>query len=126
MIGWRLWLLLAAVSGLTAVVAGAYGAHWLPGDEHMRDAFKTGVLYQLVHALALLAVAWLASRPETKRAASVHLAGIGFIAGILLFSGTLYVFGLTGRIPVAGAAPVGGGCFMLGWAALAWTAVRHR
>ncbi|MSO92391.1 MAG: DUF423 domain-containing protein [Rhodospirillales bacterium] len=126
MTGWRLWLFLGSLSGLLAVIAGAYGAHGLQGDPHLRDAFRTGVLYHLVHALALLAVAWLASRPETRRAASVHIAGAAFIAGTLLFSGTLYAFGLTGRIFVAGAAPVGGLFFMLGWAALAWTAARHR
>ena len=126
MIGWRIWLLLGSLSGLLAVMAGAYGAHGLQGDAHVREAFKTGVQYHLVHALALLAVAWLASRPETKGATSVHIAGAAFLAGTLLFSGTLYAFGTTGRIFIAGAAPVGGFFFMLGWAALAWTALRHR
>ncbi len=65
----RLWLFLAALNGLLAVAAGAYGAHWLEvTDSAHRDLFNTGMQYHMWHALALLAVAWLASRPEAAGA----------------------------------------------------------
>ncbi len=120
----RLWLFLAALNGLLAVAAGAYGAHWLEvTDSAHRDLFNTGMQYHMWHALALLAVAWLASRPEAAGAKAVRVAGSAFTAGIVLFSGSLYALGLTGSVPVPGAAPAGGLSFFVGWAALIWAAV---
>ena len=121
----RLWLLLAALNGFLAVVAGAYGYHWLEvADYGFRDAFMVGVDYQMWHALALLAVAWLASRGDTRLA--VVIAGWGFLVGILLFCGSLYILGITGETALPGAAPLGGFAFLLGWAALAWAAFGER
>lgn len=119
-----LWLFLGALNGLVAVAAGAYGWHALGGDEGARKMFELGVQYQMGHALALLGVAWLATRFEGRRKIPVHLAGAGFTLGIVLFSGTLYAFGLTGLVPVEGAAPLGGMLLMIGWAALMWIAAR--
>jgi uncharacterized membrane protein YgdD (TMEM256/DUF423 family) len=102
------WLFLGGLNGLLAVAAGAYGWHRLGGDE----MFSMGSRYHMYHALALLAVGWLASaRPGW----AVHLAGAAFTLGIFLFSGTLYAFALTGNVPLAGAAPVGGALLMGGW-----------
>jgi len=118
---WRLWLALGGLNGLIAVAAGAYGAHGFEGKEQvLKDAFTTGVQYQMGHALALLAVAWLAARPVSApwKAWVTHAAGLAFLAGIVLFTGTLYAFGLTGAIPVRGAAPAGGILLMTGWVAL--------
>jgi uncharacterized membrane protein YgdD (TMEM256/DUF423 family) len=121
----RLWLFLAALNGFVAVLAGAYGYHWLEVSEQgFRDVFKMGVDYHMWHALALLAVAWLAERSDTGPA--VVIAGWGFLTGILLFCGSLYALGLTGETVLPGAAPLGGFAFLLGWAALAWTALRGR
>ncbi len=123
----RLWLFLAAVNGLLAVTAGAYGAHWLEvTDQAHRDLFNTGLQYHMWHALALLAVAWLASRPEAAGAKAVRVAGWAFTAGIVLFSGSLYALGLTGSVPVPGAAPAGGLSFFVGWAALIWAALARK
>ncbi len=123
----RLWLFLAALNGLLAVVAGAYGAHWPEvADSGSRDVFLTGVQYHMWHALALLAVAWLASRPEAPGARAVRVAGWAFTAGIVLFSGSLYALGLTGSAPVPGAAPAGGLSFFVGWAALIWAALARK
>ncbi len=119
-----IWLFLGALNGLVAVAAGAYGWHSLAGDDGARKMFEIGVQYQMGHALALLAVAWLATRLEGRRLIPVHLAGAGFTLGIILFSGTLYAFGLTGLVPVEGAAPVGGMLLMIGWLALMWIAAR--
>ena len=121
------WLFLAALNGLLAVAAGAYGSHALAVTESAhRDGFMTAVQYHMWHALALFAVAWLASRPETPGATAVRVAGWAFTAGIVLFSGTLYALGLTGSVPVPGAAPAGGLSFFVGWAALIWAAVARK
>lgn len=122
---WRVWLLLAGISGAVAVGAGAYGAHGLAGKERVLvEAFRTGVLYHLVHSLALVGAAWATERPAAGPCSvAAHVAGIAFAAGIVLFSGSLYVFGMTGIVPVAGAAPVGGATLIVGWLALAASAV---
>ncbi len=122
----RLWLFLAALNGFGAVAAGAYGHHGLAvSDPAFRDAFLTGVDFQMWHALALLAVAWLAERGDGPTLAVV-IAGWGFLVGIGLFCGSLYALGLSGETILPGAAPLGGLAFLLGWAALAWAALRGR
>ncbi|MDP7241782.1 MAG: DUF423 domain-containing protein [Rhodospirillales bacterium] len=120
----RMWLFLAALNGFGAVLAGAYGYHWLEvAEQGFRDVFMMGVDYHMWHALALLAVAWLASRGAGP---VVVIAGWGFLTGILLFCGSLYALGLTGETVLPGAAPLGGFAFLLGWSALAWAALRGR
>lgn len=119
----RAWLLVAALNGLAAVVAGAYGWHAVDDDGYgSRDIFQVGVDYQMWHALALLAVAWLAERRPGSIA--VRVAGWSFALGIVLFSGPLYVLGVSGLLLAQGVAPAGGVLLMTGWAALAWAAVR--
>lgn len=125
----KTWLFLGAVNGLSAVAAGAYGWHSLAADDGARTIFSMGVDYQMWHALALIAVAWLASVNGGRSVSrsvrlAVPLAGWAFTIGIVLFSGTLYAFGVTGSIPLNGAAPVGGIFLMTGWAALAWVAIK--
>lgn len=110
-----IWLFLGGLNAMLAVAAGAYGWHRLGGDE----IFIMGSRYHMYHALALVAVAWLASTRPGRAALTVHMAGAAFALGIVLFSGTLYVFALTGRIPLEGAAPVGGALLMLGWLIIA-------
>jgi uncharacterized membrane protein YgdD (TMEM256/DUF423 family) len=122
----RLWLFLGALNALMSVVAGAYGRHGAldPGG---REMFAIAVQYQMAHALALLAVAWLAARDSGARLLSVaNFAGAAFTLGILLFSGSLFWFGLYGLVPVEGAAPTGGFLMMAGWLALMWHAIRPR
>ncbi len=112
---------------MLAAAAGAYGSHALVVTESAhRDIFMTAVQYHTWHALALLAVAWLASRPEAPGARAVRVAGWAFTAGIVLFSGSLYALGVTGSVPMSGAAPAGGISFFLGWAALIWAAVARK
>jgi uncharacterized membrane protein YgdD (TMEM256/DUF423 family) len=114
------WLVAAAVSGLIAVAAGAFAAHGLqarPGDARL-DWLETGSRYQMYHALALLAVA-LMSRDRLGRSQVLRLAGWGFLAGSVLFSGSLYLLALTGLSPLVWVTPAGGVLMLLGWAALA-------
>ncbi len=123
------WLLIAAISGLVTVTAGAYGAHGLDGGQNLVDGFNTGVQYQMWHTLALLGIAWLSESGPGKeggnRAKWAGYAGWLFVAGIVTFSGSLYFFGMTGNVPFSGLAPVGGIALMAGWAVLAFAATRR-
>ena len=112
----------AGLAGV-AVAAGAFGAHGLRDRlaPDMLAVFETAVRYQMYHALGLLAVAWAATRwPE----AGAGLAGWLFVAGIALFSGSLYVLALSGVRWLGAITPFGGLCFLAGWGVLAWTVWR--
>ena len=112
-----------ALSALLAVGAGAFGAHALRERlaPDLLAVFETGARYQMYHALALLAVAWAVGRwPGSATVA----AGWLFVAGTLLFSGSLYVLTLTGQRWLGAITPLGGLAFIAGWAALAWAALR--
>lgn len=118
------FLLLAGLSGLLAVILGAFGAHGLKGKvtPELLSAFQTGVQYQFYHALALLAVALLLLRlPELPL---LHWAGWMFVAGILLFSGSLYALTFGGPRWLGPVTPLGGLCFMAGWVLLLLSAWR--
>jgi uncharacterized membrane protein YgdD (TMEM256/DUF423 family) len=119
----RLFFALGALSAGLAVAAGAFGAHGLKArvSPEMLAVFETGARYQMYHALGLLAVAWAASRWPTSGAGS---AGWFFVAGTLLFSGSLYLLALGGPRWLGAVTPVGGLCFIAGWAVLAWSMLR--
>ncbi len=119
----RTFLALASISALLSVAAGAFGAHALKarlGPDLLAD-FETGARYQMFHALGLLGVAWAASRLPGGLAAA---AGWLFVAGTVLFSGSLYLLALTGVRWLGAVTPVGGVAFLAGWACLAWAALR--
>ena len=113
-----LWLIIGGLNGLIAVAAGAYGWHSLGADDSIREIFMMGVSYQMWHALAILAVAFAAARPDLDNSRLPTIAGLCFLVGIFLFSGTLYAYSLLGEILLDGAAPFGGFLLMAGWAAL--------
>ena len=121
----RLWMPLGAVLAGMAVALGAYGWHNLEGGEAIRQTFMLSVQYHMWHALGLLAVGWHCSLgPAPARWAAV--SGILFCIGILLFSGSLYVSAIMGNLPLTGATPVGGFCFMGGWGLLALATISWR
>jgi uncharacterized membrane protein YgdD (TMEM256/DUF423 family) len=91
----------------------------LPAD--LLAVFETGVRYQMYHALALLAVAWGVERWASGAAVA---AGWAFVAGIVVFSGSLYVLALSGVRWLGAVTPIGGVAFLAGWALLAWAAWR--
>ena len=117
------WLLLGALNGFVAVAAGAFGAHALKArlTPDLLAIFDTGARYHLVHAVALLVVAALAKQ---RAAGPIDLAGWSFVAGIALFSGSLYVLALSGVRWLGAITPLGGVAFLVGWAALAWSATK--
>ncbi|HEV8584998.1 MAG TPA: DUF423 domain-containing protein [Methylomirabilota bacterium] len=117
----RVFLGLGAVSAFGAVALGAFGAHALRARlvPDMLSVFEVGVRYQLYHALALLAVGAVAGRLP---GGAVAAAGWLFVAGTVLFSGSLYLLALTGHRWLGAVTPLGGVAFLAGWAALAWGA----
>ncbi len=114
----RVWFLVAAVGGFAAVALGAFAAHGLRDRlaPRMFEIFEVAVRYQMYHALALLGVAWVASRGGGTPA---QAAGWCFLAGMLLFSGSLYVLSLSGITRLGMITPFGGVAFLTGWVLLA-------
>ncbi len=106
----KLWIIISAVSGFTAVAIGAFGAHGLREQltPEMMDVFKTGVLYQFIHTIVILILS-LTNFIKTK------IASIFILAGILLFSFSLYIYSTSGIQFFAMITPVGGVCFLMGW-----------
>lgn len=116
---------LGAISGFVAVVMGAFGAHGLrqiqpPIPEQRLLAFDTGVRYQMYHALALIAAAWVATQLSETWA---RRAGHWFVIGTVLFSWSLYALVLFDRKWLGMITPFGGLAFLVGWAFLAVAAV---
>jgi len=119
----RTFFIVGVVSAFIGVATGAFGAHGLKGrlDAEMLNVFEVGVRYQMYHALALLAVSWAYTRwPGTPVVASGWL----FVAGTLLFSGSLYLLSLTGLRWLGAITPLGGLAFLAGWLCLLWAALR--
>jgi uncharacterized membrane protein YgdD (TMEM256/DUF423 family) len=119
----RLFFLLGSLSALVGVAAGAFGAHALRARlaPDLLGVFETAARYQMYHALALLGVAWAAGRWPGPLVPS---AGWLFVAGTLLFSGSLYALALSGVRWLGAITPLGGICFLAGWLCLALAARR--
>lgn len=117
----RVFVMLGALSAALAVAAGAFGAHALRArlDARMLEVFETAARYQMYHALALLAVGALVARLEAPRALPALWSGWLFVAGTVLFSGSLYAMALSGLRALGAITPVGGICFIAGWLLLA-------
>jgi uncharacterized membrane protein YgdD (TMEM256/DUF423 family) len=125
----RIFLVLAGINGFLAVALGAFGAHGLKArlatvaDGAQRLAWwETAAHYHLMHALAIALCAYVAARAPGTAA---HASGFCFLAGIVLFSGSLYAMTLTGvRALGAVATPLGGLFLLAGWAAVTIAALR--
>ena len=114
---------LGAASAFIAVALGAFAAHGLKArlGADLLAAFETGVRYQMFHALGLLAVAWACTRWP---GALVLASGWLFVAGTVLFSGSLYALALTGVRGLGIVTPFGGLAFLAGWLCLALRVIR--
>ena len=129
----RTTLISAAIAGFSGVALGAFGAHGLKSvlSANMLAVWQTAVQYHLVHSVVLLAlaVALMTLPPGTTTIWLRRSAGL-MLAGLLLFSGSLYLMALTGIHPLGIITPIGGVSWLIGWglmllAALKWPAARH-
>jgi len=104
------------------VALGAFAAHGLKSrlTPDLLATFETGVRYHMFHALGLFAVAWAATRWPGS---STTTAGWLFVAGTLIFSGSLYLLAITGVRWLGAITPLGGLCFLAGWLVLGWRAL---
>lgn len=119
----KLWLGSAAVFGFLSVALGAYGAHSLKNflDEYGKSIWEKAVLYQMFHAMALFAVGLL---QHLAKETSFSPAGWGFWAGVVLFSGSLYLLAVTGIKWLGAITPIGGVAFLFGWFYFAMAIIR--
>ena len=129
----RTFMILGALSAGLSVAAGAFGAHALRErvEPRLLEVFETAARYQMYHALALFAVAWVVARgAEVTSAQGVAehaapgvsmavAAGWLFVAGTVVFSGSLYAMTFTGIRGLGAITPIGGVCFIVGWVCLA-------
>ncbi len=119
----RTWFGIGAALALLGVVTGAFAAHGLKdrisADDY--DTWQTAARYHLIHALGLLAVAYAASR---WGGGLTTAAGWLFVAGMILFSGSLYILSTSGIKALGAITPFGGLCFLLGWACLVAVAIK--
>jgi uncharacterized membrane protein YgdD (TMEM256/DUF423 family) len=120
----RLCLCAGAVFALTAVILGAFGAHALKDmlSVEMLAVYQVAVEYQIYHALGLLLVGIVADM--MPQSSAVIWSGRLMIAGILIFSGSLYALSVTGLRALGAITPIGGVAFILAWACLAWAVIK--
>jgi uncharacterized membrane protein YgdD (TMEM256/DUF423 family) len=119
----RFFFAAGSLMALLAVALGAFAAHGLKSrlSPDMVAIFEVGVRYHMYHALALLAVAWASSHWPNG---STRAAGWAFIAGIVIFSGSLYILSITGIRWLGAITPIGGVAFLIGWFLLIWAVWR--
>jgi uncharacterized membrane protein YgdD (TMEM256/DUF423 family) len=119
------WFAIGAWLGALGVGMGAFGAHGLKTrvSADMIAVWETAARYQVFHALALLATGW-----ACERWPGAYSSGAGwlFLAGVAIFSGSLYALALTGFRALGAVTPIGGLCLIAGWACLAMAAMRGR
>lgn len=120
----KILLLLGVFFAGSSVILGAFAAHGLKGrlSETLLNTFQTGVQYQMYHALALLLVAVLA---KTLNSDTLLTAGYLFTAGVILFSGSLYMLALTQLKFFGPITPIGGVFFILGWVVMGYAIIKH-
>ncbi|MFC0525177.1 DUF423 domain-containing protein [Pontibacillus salicampi] len=120
----KLFLLLAIINGFVAVALGAFGAHGLEGkiSEKAIKTWEKAVNYQMFHTMALFVVGLLMSKVTGGNFAG---AGWAFFIGILLFSGSLYIYSVSGIKTFAVITPLGGVSFLVGWVLLGYAVVKY-
>jgi uncharacterized membrane protein YgdD (TMEM256/DUF423 family) len=121
----KFWLLSAGIFGFLSVALGAFGAHSLKDilDDYGKSIYEKAVLYQMFHTMALFAVGLL---QHFQKQTSFSAAGWGFLVGIILFSGSLYLLAVTGIKWLGAITPVGGIAFLFGWFWLVLALIKGR
>lgn len=121
----KLWLVSGALLGMIGVMLGAFGAHALKSfleSSQRLDTFETAVKYQFYHALALILLGYVAKEFPQK---TWLWGGNAMLAGVLIFSGALYLICFTGIKAFGAIAPIGGTLLVIGWALIAWTFAKN-
>ena len=122
----RTFIIVGSLVMFVAVALGAFGAHALGdyfGDNpDLKGNYETAVRYQMIHGLAIFVVAWLISRWDGNL---LPIAGWSFLAGIIFFSGSLYIMSITDQRWLGAITPIGGLAFLAGWLLIAFVAWRH-
>lgn len=119
----RFYLLATAINGFLVVMLGAFGAHALKAHllPERLATWETSVQYQMFHTIALVAVAWLAQTDSGQ--SSLRWSGRLFVAGLVIFNGSLYLLALTGVSLLGAITPIGGVAWLLAWLLLGKTAL---
>ncbi|MCR8643664.1 DUF423 domain-containing protein [Paenibacillus sp. N1-5-1-14] len=122
----RLFVILGSINAFLGVALGAFGAHGLQSklSEKLMATFETGVQYHLIHALGLLAIAFLCEKLGNSKLVST--AGWSLFAGIIFFSGSLYAYCMTEIKFLVFLTPIGGVFFLLGWVLLTIAAWKRK
>lgn len=112
----NVFLTVGAFLGLTAVIIGAFGAHGLENTltTHALARYNTGVDYQFYHVAVILIIS-LFDKLQPMKSRLLHYSGVAFIIGIIVFSGSLYLYALTGISKFGMITPIGGLAFIVGW-----------
>ena len=115
----KMWLIISAISGFSAVAIGAFGAHGLKEklSAELIEVYKTGVLYHLIHSVVLLVL-------SLNSSIKLKLPSIFFLSGIILFSFSLYIYSTSGIRFFAIITPIGGICFLAGWLLIIYEAIK--
>lgn len=122
----KFFLIAGAINALLSVAFGAFGAHMLEGrvaDKYL-DTWQTAVQYQMFHAVGLMVIAILMSSSLLGPLGSLNWAGYLMLAGIVIFSGSLYVLSLTGISILGAITPIGGVAFLAAWVMVIIAAVK--
>ncbi|MFC0014094.1 MULTISPECIES: DUF423 domain-containing protein [Allobacillus] len=116
-------LLIGAINGFIAVALGAFGAHGLEGklSEKLMGTWEKAVQYQMFHTIAIFATGILALKTGLG---NYMTAGWFFFAGIIIFSGSLYLYSLTETKTFAMVTPIGGVAFLIGWIVLGYAIMK--
>jgi uncharacterized membrane protein YgdD (TMEM256/DUF423 family) len=115
----KVWVIISAISGFSAVAIGAFGAHGLKEKltSEMLEIYKTGVFYQLIHSVVLLVL-------SLNNFIKGYLPSVFFLLGIILFSFSLYIYSTSGIRFFVFVTPFGGVSFLIGWLLIVYEAVK--
>ncbi len=121
------WSAAGAIALALGVMLGAFGAHGLRSrlDAYLMSVYEKAVFYHFIHALGILIVSLLPKAGVLGESAAAWVCGL-LLAGILIFSGSLYALAITGYRGLGAITPIGGLSFIAGWILLAWSLVRVR
>ena len=119
-------IILAGINGFLAVSIGAFAAHMLRDrlSPELLNTFQTGVQYHMYHALALFGLGVMMINFPTANL--LRISAYLMLAGIVLFSGSLYLLSITGIRWLGAITPLGGVCFLVAWALLVWFAAKQQ